>query len=154
MKLINKHNRLELIIEDGLLDRLEKLGVKYYPNEFGGFLIGYYANDFKTVFVTDFLLPKKHKSSSISFERSIEGLEKKFKKIFDQDKHYFIGEWHTHPDGSSKHSQTDLEALIKTVECETVKIKNPILLIISINKSQMIDYSFYFYDEKKLIIYE
>jgi [CysO sulfur-carrier protein]-S-L-cysteine hydrolase len=154
LKLINKHNKLELVIENDLMNRLGNLGIKYYPNEFGGFLIGNYAADFKTVFIIDFLLPKKYSGSSFGFERSVEGLEKKFNEIFDRKKQYFVGEWHTHPDGSTMYSQTDLNAMIKTAECETVQIKNPILLILSVNKSKMTNYTFYFYENRKLIVYE
>ncbi len=154
MKLINKHNRLELIVEDDLLNRLGRLGVKHYPNEFGGFLIGYYTDDFRTLFVTDFLLPKKYQGSSMGFERSVDGIESAFNKIFVQKKQYFVGEWHTHPNGSTRYSQTDLNAMIKTVECETVRIKNPILLILSVNARKITDYTFYYYEERKLIAYE
>lgn len=154
MKLINRHNKLELVIEDDLLNRLGNLGIEHFPNEFGGFLIGYYTNDFRTVFVTDFVLPKKYNGSSFLFERSIDGIENVFNEIFKQTKQYYIGEWHTHPNGSTIHSHTDLSAMIKTVECETVQIKNPILLILSVNKDKMTDYTFYFYEDKKLIAYE
>ena len=59
MKLINKHNRLELVVEDDLMNRLGKLGVKHYPHEFGGFLIGSYAADFGTVFINDLSVAEK-----------------------------------------------------------------------------------------------
>lgn len=154
MKLINKENKLELIIEDDLLKHLGTIGVTHFPNEFGGFLVGYYADDFKTLFVKDFILPKIYKGSSFGFERSINGLEKIFNKLFNQKKQYYVGEWHTHPNGSTRYSQTDLNAMINTAECETVQITNPILLILSVNKSKMTNYSFYYYEDKQLIPYE
>ncbi len=152
--MINKHNKLELVVEDDLMNRLGKLGVKHYPNEFGGFLIGNYAADFGTVFINDFLLPKKYSGSSFGFVRSVEGLKSKFNDLFDRKKQYFVGEWHTHPDGSTMYSQTDLNAMIKTAECETVRIENPILLVLSVNKSRLTNYTFYFYENRKLIAYE
>lgn len=154
MKLKNRENKLELLIEGDLLNRLGKLGVKHFPNEFGGFLVGYYTDDFKTLFVTDSILPKKYTGSSFGFERSINGLEKAFNKLYHQKKQYYVGEWHTHPNGSTRYSQTDLNAMINTVECETVQITNPILLILSVNKSEMTDYTFYYYEDRKLISYE
>jgi [CysO sulfur-carrier protein]-S-L-cysteine hydrolase len=154
LKLINKENKLKLIIEDDLLDHLGKLGVNHFPNEFGGFLVGYYADDFKTLFVTDCILPKKYKGSSFGFERSIDGLKKTFNRLFNQKKQYYVGEWHTHPNGSTMYSQTDLDAMINTVECKTVQITNPVLLILSVSKGKMIGYSFYYYEDKKLIPYE
>jgi integrative and conjugative element protein (TIGR02256 family) len=154
LKLKNTENELELIIEDGLLNRLGKLGVRHFPNEFGGFLIGYYAGNFKTLFVTDCVLPRKYKGSSLGFERSTDGLEKSFKKLFDQKKQYYVGEWHTHPNGSTMFSQTDLKAMINAVECETVQITNPILLILSVGSRKIISYRFYYYDDQRLIPYE
>jgi [CysO sulfur-carrier protein]-S-L-cysteine hydrolase len=154
LKLLNKHNKLELVIADKLVDSLGKLGIKNYPNEFGGFLVGNYAEDFKTVFVTDFILPKKYRGSPAGFERSVVGLEKKFKEIFDQKKQYFIGEWHTHPDGSTMYSRTDLNAMINTAECETVMIKNPILLIMSVTRKRVTRYTFYLYENRGLFVYE
>lgn len=143
-----------LIIEDDLLNRLGKLGVTHFPNEFGGFLIGYYADNFKTVFVTDCILPKKYKGSSFGFERSVDGLERSFNKLFSQKKQYYVGEWHTHPNGSTMFSQTDLYAMINAVECETVQITNPILLILSVGRRKITGYRFYYYQDKKLIPYE
>lgn len=154
MKLINKHNKLELIIDGKLLTQLGKLGNKHFPNEFGGFLIGHYSNDFKTLFITDYLLPKKYKGSPFGFERNIDGLRKVFDKLFDEKKQYYVGEWHTHPNGSTNYSQTDLKAMIETVKCETVQITNPILLILSVSKNKMMRYTFYVYDNEKLISYE
>ncbi len=69
-------------------------------------------------------------------------------------KHYYIGEWHSHPNGSSMYSQTDLKAMIKIANCETVMIENPILLILSVTKNQLQDFSIYLYDNKELYLYE
>ena len=154
MKLRNKVNKLQLIIEDDLLDRLGKLGVSHFPKEFGGFLIGYYADNFKTLYITESVLPKKYKGSSFGFERSIDGLKKSFNRHFIQKKQYYVGEWHTHPNCSTMYSQTDLNAMRNTVECETVQITNPILLILSVSKSKITGYSFYYYEDKRLISYE
>ena len=154
MKLIKKYNNIELIIEENILNEMGNLGIEHYPNEFGGFLIGKYSSDFKTLFIENYILPKIYKGFPFYFERSIEGIRVAFKNLFSKKNLYYIGEWHTHPGGSTKFSQTDLIAMIKTVECETVKIENPILLIISVDKQKMSDYTFYFYENKKLKPYE
>lgn len=154
MKIIKKHGNLELIIEDSLITKIADIGISHFPNEFGGFLIGEYSDDLKKLYVKDYILPKIYKGQPFLFERSIEGIEILFKKIFNTKKQYYLGEWHTHPNGSTHFSNTDLNAMIKTVECETVKIYNPILLILSISESKMNNYTFYFYDNKKLIKYE
>lgn len=154
MNLINKHKNVKLIVEDSLLKKLEKLGVSSYPNECGGFLVGYYSDNNTTLQITDSILPKKQKGSSILFERSIDGVKDVFVKLFSSKKYFYIGEWHTHPNGSSLYSQTDLTAMVEIANCDTVNIENPILLILSIKKNQLNDFSIYLYNKKGLYKYE
>ena len=145
---------MRLVIEEGLLKEISDIGIKHCPNEFGGFLIGSYSSDFKMLHIKDYILPKKYKGHPFLFERSIDGIIEIFRKVFSQKNQYYIGEWHTHPYGSTVFSQTDLNAMIQTVECETVQIKNPILLILSVTKQHLNGFEFYFYDNKNLIPYE
>lgn len=155
MKLINKHKNLDLIFDDVLLNKLSLLGIKNYPNEFGGFLIGYYKDNNKSLIITDTISPKIYKGSPCLFKRSSLGIDSMLKELYSQNpKKYYIGEWHTHPNGSTMHSQTDLNAMIEIENCETVNIKNPVLLILGIDKTKMDDFSFYIYDNKKLLKYE
>jgi proteasome lid subunit RPN8/RPN11 len=154
LKLKNRENELELSIDEKLLDRIGQIALKHYPNEFGGFLIGHYSTDFKLVEIKDVLLPKKYKGTPTLFERSTDNMEEAFAKLFIEKQQYYIGEWHSHPDGSTMYSNIDLNAMRKTVECETVHIKNPLLLIISAKKNEMAGYTFYCYNDKKLISYE
>lgn len=154
MKLTRKHNDLNLTIQEDLIEKMGAIALKHFPNEFGGFLVGKYSSDFKSVEITDIILPKKYKSTLTLFLRSTDGLEGVFEKLFTEKHQYYIGEWHTHPNGSSNYSGTDLNAMIETVNCETVQIKNPLLLILSITKSELKDFTFYYYDNEKLISYE
>lgn len=154
MKLINFENKLELIVNNELLEDIESLAVKHYPNEFGGFLIGKYTNNFKTVEISTCISPRKYENSPTSFIRLNNDIEGVLKGIFNNQKLYYVGEWHSHPNGSTKYSQTDLKAMIDIVNCDTVNIKNPILLILSVNKVEVTEYTFYYYNNKKLIPYE
>lgn len=154
MRFTNKDKTLNLIIEDDLLDKLSDIGRSHFPNEFGGFLIGSYSTDFKTVHVNDFILPQKYKGFPFSFERYIDGLVESFNKLFKEKQQYYIGEWHTHPNGSTMYSSIDLKAMTEIVECETVQIKNPLLLILSIDETDLKDFTFYYFNNEKLIPYE
>lgn len=154
MKLVKKYNNLELTIEEKLLNKIANIGIKHCPNEFGGFLVGRYSHDFKSLHIEDFILPIKYKGFPYLFERSVDGIISQFKNLFSQKKQYYIGEWHTHPNSSTQFSQTDLNAMIQTVECETVKIKNPILLILSVDSNKLNDFTFYYYNNKNLLPYE
>lgn len=154
MILKNKHNNLEIVLEKSLLKEIETIAVQHYPNEFGGFLLGKYSEDFKSVVIESIILPYKYKSSPILFQRSIKDLEKIFIKEYQEKSRYYIGEWHSHPNGSTMYSGTDLNAMIETAESDKVQIKNPLLLIISISKKKMQNFTFYYYSEKKLFAYE
>ena len=154
MKFVNQHNNLNLIVSDDLLSRVAEKGKSFFPKEIGGFLIGYYSSDLKTLYITDFLLPKNFKSNFHLFERSVDGIANIFKRIFYKKKHYYIGEWHTHPNGSTMYSTIDLKAMIKIAKNDNVVIENPILLILSINNNGSYDFSFYLYANEKLIKYD
>ena len=154
MNLINNEIGLGIDIPDLLIEKIYKVGLKHYPNEFGGLLIGYYSKDKKTVVIQETLLPKKYKSSRFSFERNVEELRKKLEKYYSQDPSLiYVGEWHTHPDSLPIPSSTDLNAINDIINCETVLIKNPILMIIGINKEKC-DPGFYVYFKNRIYKYE
>lgn len=144
---------VQLVVDESLIKELANIGIQHFPNEFGGFLIGKYSDDFKTLYIKTHLLPVKFKSSPTLFQRSIQGIEKKFTKAFEDSQYYYVGEWHTHPNGSTRYSGTDLLAMKKTVECDTVHIKNPVLLILSVDSVKLNDYTFYYYKSEKLVPY-
>lgn len=154
MKLYNKHKKVNLIIPDILIDKLSLIAIQNYPNESGGFLVGYYSDDLMSLNITDFILPQEQNGSRFSFSRSIKGISKIFESLFDAKKHYYIGEWHSHPDGSSMYSQTDLNAMNQIANSSTVTITNPVLLILSISKTKLKNFTFYIYDNKGLYKYE
>lgn len=146
---------VEVNIPEELLNKIVEVGIKKYPKEYGGFLIGFYTDDFKTLHITETILPKEYRNSKYSFERSATGIKEDLKKMYDLvPKQYYVGEWHTHPDNSSQYSMTDLNAMIEIAECKTVGINNPTLMILSIGKSKLNDIGFYVYSNKKLLKYE
>lgn len=155
MKLINKHKELELTIEDELIKKMSLIAINHYPNEYGGFLVGYYSSSRKSLTITDFIQPTEYKSHQFIFERSTEGIEMKLNDFFNcENRQYYVGEWHTHPNGSTNYSSTDLNAMTNIANSDSIRITNPILLIISISGEKMNQFDFYLYDNKKLLRYE
>lgn len=143
MRLECKDIGLNLEIRDELLAQLQEHGVKHYPQEYGGLLVGRYSDDFKSVMIEETVLPKEFKSSRFKFERGARGLKKALHGFFHKTPSLsYVGEWHTHPDGSPVPSITDLDALRKIVQHDEVYIENPVLLIIGVNKE---DYQLGFY---------
>lgn len=153
MKQIYTINKLELVISNDLINEISQYAIDKYPNEFGGFLIGKYSNDYKTVEISSTVLPINYKGTPVSFLRLTEGLNDILNDIYRSSEEYYVGEWHSHPNGSVMYSGTDMNAINEIVECDTVYIKNPILLIISIDRSRNYKYTFYYYKNKKLIPY-
>lgn len=142
------------MIEDGLINHLAEIATSYYPKEFGGFLMGHYSDDRKTLFIVEHVLPTAFTHSSVSFERSTVGIEEAFLTLFDEKGVYYVGEWHSHPDGSTTFSGTDLNAMINTANWKTVQIVNPVLLIMSVSSRGLTDFAFYFFADNGLTPYE
>lgn len=154
MNFVKSHSGLKLIIPETLLNRIAQIGIEHHPNEFGGFLVGKYSWDFKTLYVRNYILPKKYKGHPCLFERSTDGLKETLGKLFVEKNQYYIGEWHTHPDNSTQYSLTDLNAMTAIAQHEKVKILNPILLILSVSKTKLNGYKFYIYKNDRLLPYE
>lgn len=154
MKLVTTTTKLKLIVDTDIIEKIKEVGINKYPNEFGGFLLGKYSKDLSTLFITRFLLPIKYKGHPMSFERSTDGLTKLLHEIFVTTKEYYVGEWHTHPNSSTSYSSTDLHAMRTIAEHESVNIKNPVLLILSIGVNGCNAFTFYCYENQKLTLYE
>lgn len=145
---------LSLEIEYQLLNNMTENGKIYYPNEFGGFLFGYYTNNNKHLIITDSVLPLKFKSSRYNFERSTEGIEDQLYKFHrESPPKFYIGEWHTHPDSNAIASYADILAMRSIISTPNSCIKNPVLLIIGDSKSK-VKFSFYVLYNYNLYKYE
>lgn len=145
---------LRLNVNDDLLKDILIISRKHYPNEFGGFLIGYYSDDFKTLTVTDTILPQRYKSTKYLFERDAVGIEGKLEQLYNEDpQKYYIGEWHTHPDNPPYLSDTDKNAIHSIINHQDVKINNPIFLVIGLRQLQE-DLAFYIPYKNKIYQYE
>ena len=154
MNLVKNRNGLKLVVPETLMNGIAQLGIEHHPNEFGGFLVGKYSDDFKTLYINNYILPKKYKGHPCLFERSTDGLQEKLENLFVEKNQYYIGEWHTHPDSSTQYSQTDLIAMNAIAHHEKVNILNPILLILSVTKTKLNEYKFYFHKNNQLLPYE
>lgn len=145
---------LSIEANDELLTSLVEEGKRHYPNEFGGFLIGYYSDDNMHLHITDTIMPKDFRASKYSFERSTKGIEKKLNNYFrETPKKFYVGEWHTHPDMSPIPSLTDISAINAIINNQNACLANPVLLIIGYSKSR-VDFGFYVWFQSKLYKYE
>ena len=103
-----------LNIDEWLIDKISKARLEKLPNETGGILIGSFDMQRKIVYIVDTILSP---SDSIEWPgvyiRGCQGLSEKVKEIKNNTLGAidYVGEWHSHPDGSScAPSGTDCKA--------------------------------------------
>ena len=150
----NDNLGLAINISTKLLNELVEIGTFHYPNEIGGFLIGYYSDDFKLLNITENILPEKYISRRNTFERSTEGIFEKLEEFFNENpSKYYIGEWHTHPEGSPYPSSLDVKVINNIRQHDQVSIQSPLMLIIG-NIKKEVEFGFFVLYENKLYRYE
>ena len=151
MKYFLSSNDLYIDISAPVFNQIQLQAEGEYPNENGGMLAGRYSADSHTVYIEKLVVPIKKETSRTTFMRNIQGLEKVWEKLAKEGLRY-VGEWHSHPNGSTKYSSTDLAAMID-IEKE-VKIENPLLLIVGVRNGELSSHTFYCYKNNKLLEYK
>ena len=121
-----------------------------YPNENGGMLAGRYSTDRHTVYIEKVVVPVEKLTGRTKFMRITKGLENVWEQLAKEGLQY-VGEWHSHPNGSTQYSSTDLAAMID-IEKE-VAIENPLLLIVSVRSNGLSAHKFYCYMNNQLLEY-
>ena len=152
--IVKKYKNLQLCFKRQIVEQMAKIAIHHYPNEYGGFLLGCYSDDFTRLHIKDFLLVDKYTSSSVEFRRELNSKIHNFENIFQETELYYIGEWHSHPNASAWYSLTDLQAMNDIVSCDTVQLYNPVLLILSISNNKLLDFNFFIFDQGRLVVYE
>ncbi|PKL68978.1 MAG: hypothetical protein CVV28_02355 [Methanobacteriales archaeon HGW-Methanobacteriales-1] len=98
--------------------------------ETGGILLGNYSVDNSTAIINRMTgPPKDSEHSTHGFYRGIEGIQEIMDYEYKQGKRY-IGDWHFHPNNSSKPSFVDDNEMIRIANDECVNCPEPILLIV------------------------
>lgn len=143
---------LSLKIENKFLEYIYSKALDAYPNEVGGMLAGRYENK-NSAIVETIIMPKVLSGTPSEFVRNTAGLEELWYKLNNEGIEY-LGEWHTHPNGSTHYSRTDLNAMREIVRDENVSILNPILLILSLDKAKAMEHDVYLYDSSRLLTFQ
>lgn len=151
MKYIQKECDLYIDLGVKTYGQIIKQTEACYPNETGGMLIGRYSPDKKIAYVEATLSPLKTVSERKAYYRDPSGLESEWAVLKKRGLQY-IGEWHSHPNGSSNYSSLDYEAM-KQISSE-ISVKNPLLLIVGIRNEGACSHTFYCYKNDDLLIYD
>ena len=151
MKYKDEEKGLYVVIDPKVIRQIEEQAVGGFPNENGGMLAGIYSDDKKTVTVMRVIVPTEKLSTRTGFERKVDGMEKVWEKLSKEGLRY-VGEWHSHTNGTTQYSSTDFDAM-KNIEKE-VTIENPLLVIAGVRKGGMDGHAVYRYSDEKLIKYK
>lgn len=151
MKYKDEEKGLYAVIDTQVMRQIEKQSGIGFPNENGGMLAGRYSDDRKTVIVTRVIAPTEKLSTRTGFERKVDGMEGVWEELSKEGLQY-VGEWHSHTNGTTQYSQKDYESM-RDIE-EEVTIENPLLMIVGVRKGGIDGHSVYCYREGKLIKYK
>lgn len=150
MKYYLESNDLYIEMRASVFNQIQLQAESEYPNENGGMLAGRYSTDRRTVYIERIVMPIEKLTGRAMFQRDAKGLEKVWERLAEEGFGY-VGEWHSHPNGSTRYSSTDLTAMVD-IEKE-VTIANPLLLIVGVRKDGISAHTFYCYENNKLLEY-
>lgn len=151
MKYYLASNDLYINIQVSVFNQIRLQAEGEYPNENGGMLAGRYSADRHTVYIEKVVTPMEKLTGRSTFKRNAKGLEKVWEQLAKDGLRY-VGEWHSHPNGSTQYSSTDLAAMVD-IEKE-VTIANPLLLIVGVRSDGVNTHTFYCYKDNKLLEYK
>lgn len=143
---INNDKSLKVVVESRLLDDIRRKAASGWPNEAGGLLVGW-IDDEKVAHVSQQLAPAKEVATRGSYYREVAGMDDLWKALYQQGLEY-LGEWHSHPNGTAKYSVMDQEAIKRVYEDDGVVLSKPLMLIVGVDKAAFICDAMYAYDGK------
>lgn len=146
---INPDIDFRVLFSEALLEKMILLGKSFYPKEFGGILTGIREKDFWVI--VDIEVPTKFESQKSGFIRHADFLNDYLQKIFveSNSKIEYLGEWHTHPNGSTQFSLQDLSSMKEIANNPEIKNTTPLLIILGIGND--IKYQCYSLKSNQLI---
>lgn len=153
MKYVIASRNLSLKISQDILDEMYSKAFASFPNETGGMFAGRISEDSHEAIVERLVMPSKTESTHASFMRETNGMEQTWKKLAEEGLTY-LGEWHTHPKGTTQYSYTDYQAMLCIANDKNVALATPLLFIISLNDSCITDSRAYLYDKGILLKFE
>ncbi len=119
--------------ESLLLEGLKKC-VDSASRETGGILVGYYTPAHDCAVVTGLSGPPEDSIHGPRlFKRGTKGIQCWIFRLWREQRHFYLGEWHCHPGGAPVPSPDDSEQMHRLRNDRKLKCPEPILLIIGGN---------------------
>lgn len=153
MKYNIANRNLSLKISQDILDEMYSKALASFPNETGGMFAGCISEDGHEAIVERLVVPSRTESTYATFVRKTDGMDQMWIELSEQGLTY-LGEWHTHPKGTTQYSNTDYQAMVGIANDKNVALATPLLFIISLKDSGITDNRAYLYDNGTLLKYE
>ena len=122
-------------LERAAAKTLASLSSSCWPLETGGILLGRYSTSLDLAIVQRALPPPRNSQQGRTwFERGTQGLQKILTESWHKPQNareYYLGEWHSHPDGPPFPSERDRTQMQEIAESESCHCPEPILLLIA-----------------------
>lgn len=130
---VDRKYNLSVVMPDPIWQEMVRLCDESYPNECGGILIGEYTDDLKQAKVKKIMISKNNSGNRMSFLREAKEANNFLKKLWRiaSGTKYFIGEWHSHPQGVGYPSATDDDSMYQVANKERCACKRPVLIILN-----------------------
>ena len=132
MRYTSPDGRYSMEISAHLVRKLEFLCQEGRDCETGGILVGYYTSRRDLAIVTDVLAaPQDSIGYRSRFQRGVKGLAALLTSLWErpiEERRYYLGEWHSHPEGAPLPSSADHEQMVRIAR-GAFNCPEPILLL-------------------------
>ena len=134
MEFWSKDGKFGLRIADQELSKVINICNQDNTKEIGGILVGFYTEAHNCAVVSAISgAPPDSRSGRTWFSRGVAGLQRWLNLLWLKKQHYYLGEWHLHPNGSPQPSRIDIDQMKVISATPLYRCPEPILLIISGN---------------------
>jgi integrative and conjugative element protein (TIGR02256 family) len=126
--------KITLWIPKKLLEHIESKAIASFPNETGGSLLGYFSNRKRDIVITSLVdAGPNSRHNTTSFTPDYTFQEEEIGKKYHQSGRIFIylGDWHTHPNGSLALSQKDVKVLQNISNHNPARNRSPVMVLLA-----------------------
>lgn len=133
MHWIEQEHNLKVSMPENIWKKILKLCTGSYPNECGGIFIGEYSDDLKKAKIKEAMVSENSAGGKATFLREAKEANNFLKHLWQlaSGTKYFIGEWHSHPNGNGAPSSMDDDAMHRVAKSKKCSCQRPILIIVN-----------------------
>lgn len=100
--------------------------------ETGGILVGYYTREHDCAIVAEVSGPPADTTAGKTWlQRGVAALQSWLHELWTRRTHFYLGEWHYHPNGRANPSPTDISEMTRIARSARFRCPEPILLVVS-----------------------